>query len=81
MEATISRQLYHEYPVSAISEGYRPLIQTNPLPPIVEAFRYAFLGTDTVSLSSLLHSAGGTLVVNGVLGAPQHARQKNVHLL
>ena len=51
------------YPVSAIPEGYRPWLQANPLAPIVEAFRYAFLGTGTVSLGSLLYSAGCMLAV------------------
>jgi len=51
------------YPVSAIPEGYRPWLQANPLAPIVEAFRYAFLGAGTVSLSSLLYSAGCMLAV------------------
>jgi len=51
------------YPVSAIPAGYRPWMQANPLAPIVEAFRYAFLGTGTVIPGSLLYSAGCMLVV------------------
>ena len=51
------------YPVSAIPEQYQPLIQANPLTPIVEAFRYAYLGAGTVNLFNLLYSFGFMLVV------------------
>ena len=51
------------YPVSSIPERYRPLIQANPLAPVVEAFRTAFLGAGTVSTAGLLYSAGFTLAV------------------
>ena len=51
------------YPVSSIPERYRPLIQANPLAPVVEAFRSAFLGAGTVSTAGLLYSAGFTLAV------------------
>lgn len=45
------------YPVSAIPEKYRPLIQANPLTPIVETFRYAFLGSGSINSLQLLYSA------------------------
>ncbi len=51
------------YPVSALPEAYRPWMQANPLAPIVEAFRYAFLGAGTLSPTSLLYSAGFMLAV------------------
>jgi lipopolysaccharide transport system permease protein len=51
------------YPVSAIPEGYRPWLQANPLAPIVEAFRYAFLGAGTVNPGSLLYRAAFMLAV------------------
>ena len=51
------------YPVSAIPERFRPLILANPLTPVVEAFRYAFLGAGTVNAAMLAYSAGFTLVV------------------
>ncbi len=50
------------YPVSAIPEAYRPLIMANPLTPVVEAFRAAFLGTGSVSLGGLWYSAGFMVV-------------------
>jgi lipopolysaccharide transport system permease protein len=56
------------YPVSSIPEKYRWLILANPMTPIVEAFRYAFLGTGTVSLSQLLYSFG-FMIVLVILGA------------
>ncbi|MBN1147688.1 MAG: ABC transporter permease [Anaerolineales bacterium] len=51
------------YPVSSIPERFRPLIQANPLTPIVETFRYAFLGAGMVSLANLAYSFGIMLVV------------------
>ncbi len=51
------------YPVSAIPERFQPLILANPLTPIVEAFRYAFLGAGTVNGPMLLYSMGCMLVV------------------
>jgi len=51
------------YPVSAIPEQYQPLINANPLAPIVEAFRYAYLGSGTVSLINLVYSFAFMLVI------------------
>ncbi len=51
------------YPVSSIPENFRWLIQANPVTPIVEAFRYAFLGAGTVDAANLLYSTGFMLVV------------------
>ena len=51
------------YPVSSIPERYRALVLGNPLTPVVEAFRYAFLGAGSISVGGLLYSAGFTLVV------------------
>jgi len=51
------------YPVSSIPEKYRWLILANPMTPIVETFRYAFLGAGTVNLNHLLYSLGFMLVV------------------
>jgi len=51
------------YPVSAIPERFQPLILANPLTPVVEAFRYAYLGAGTVNGPMLAYSALVTLVV------------------
>ena len=51
------------YPVSSIPERFRPLIQANPLTPIVETFRYAYLGGGEVNMLNLLYSFGFMLVV------------------
>jgi lipopolysaccharide transport system permease protein len=51
------------YPVSSIPERFRILIQANPITPIVETFRYAFLGAGTANVPNLLYSAGFMLVV------------------
>ncbi len=62
------------YPISAVPERFRPLIQANPVTPIVEALRYAFLGAGTLSIPNLLYSFVfmvvvlliGTLIFNRV---------------
>ncbi len=46
------------YPVSSVPARLQPLIMANPMTPIVETFRYAFLGAGTVSPGGLLYSAG-----------------------
>ena len=44
------------YPVSSIPERFQWVILANPMTPIVEAFRYAFLGAGTVNTYHLLYS-------------------------
>ena len=44
------------YPLSAIPEQYQLLLLLNPITPIVELFRYAFLGAGSVSLGMLAYS-------------------------
>ncbi|MEW5829601.1 MAG: ABC transporter permease [Chloroflexota bacterium] len=51
------------YPVSAIPERFQWIILANPMTPIVEAFRYAFLGAGTVDTGHLLYSFGFMLAV------------------
>jgi len=51
------------YPVSSIPERFQWVILANPMTPIVEAFRYAFLGAGTVNTGLLLYSFGFMLVV------------------
>lgn len=51
------------YPVSAIPEQYQFIIQANPMTPIVEAFRYAYLGAGTVNFINLGYSFGLMVVV------------------
>jgi lipopolysaccharide transport system permease protein len=50
------------YPLSSIDSKYRWLIEANPMSPIIETFRYAFLGSGTFSLASLAYSAGFMIV-------------------
>ena len=62
------------YPVSAIPARFQWIIQVNPISPVVEAFRTAFLGAGTVNLPQLGYSFGfmlaviliGTLIFNRV---------------
>jgi lipopolysaccharide transport system permease protein len=51
------------YPVSSIPERFQWIILANPMTPIVEAFRYAFLGAGTVNTGLLLYSFGFMVVV------------------
>ncbi|MBP7997628.1 MAG: ABC transporter permease [Chloroflexi bacterium] len=51
------------YPVSAISGQFRLLILANPMTPIVETFRYAFLGAGIVDVYHLLYSFGFMVMV------------------
>ncbi|MGI4885376.1 MAG: ABC transporter permease [Janthinobacterium lividum] len=51
------------YPLSKLSAKYQVLILANPLSSIVEAFRYAFLGSGTFSWGALSYSTAVTLVV------------------
>lgn len=62
------------YPLSSITGGWRWLILANPMTPVVEVFRFAFLGTSGMSPLYLLYSFGfmtlvlviGVLVFNRV---------------
>jgi lipopolysaccharide transport system permease protein len=51
------------FPISAIPQRFQWIILANPMTPIVEIFRYAFLGAGTVNLLSLAYSFGFMLVV------------------
>ncbi len=51
------------YPVSSIPTRWQWVILANPVTPLVEAFRFAFLGAGTVNVNSLLYSFGFMLVV------------------
>lgn len=51
------------YPVSSIPERFQWVILANPMTPIVEAFRYAFLGAGTVDIYHLIYSFVCMLVV------------------
>jgi lipopolysaccharide transport system permease protein len=50
------------YPVSSIPEQFQWIVLINPMTPIIEAFRYAFLGAGTVNVYYLLYSFGFMLV-------------------
>jgi lipopolysaccharide transport system permease protein len=50
-------------PVSSIPARFQWVILANPMTPIIEAFRYAFLGAGKVSLANLAYSFGFMLVV------------------
>lgn len=45
------------YPLSRVPDSYRPIVAANPITPIVEAFRYAFLGVGTIDPLHLAYTA------------------------
>ena len=51
------------YPASSIPERFQTLIRANPVTPIVETFRYAFLGAGSVHPLDLAYSFGFMVVV------------------
>jgi lipopolysaccharide transport system permease protein len=51
------------YPISSVPEAFQWVILANPMTPIVEMFRVAFLGAGTVDVNHLLYSLGFMLVV------------------
>lgn len=51
------------YPLSASPAKYKLLIQLNPMTPIIEAFRYGFLGKGSFSTVSLAYAAVSTVLI------------------
>jgi len=51
------------YPLSSVDEQWRWLILANPMTPVVEFFRMAFLGTSSLSPLYLFYSLGFVFVV------------------
>lgn len=51
------------YPASSVSDKWRWLMLLNPMAPVVEGFRYAFLGAGAVSAQSWLFSLTITVVI------------------
>jgi lipopolysaccharide transport system permease protein len=51
------------FPLSALPEKYRPLMLANPVAPIVESFRYGFLGRGEFDPLQLLYSAAASAVI------------------
>jgi lipopolysaccharide transport system permease protein len=51
------------YPLSSIGGRYKWLIMANPMTPILETFRFAFLGAGSVNVPNLLYSGCFMVVV------------------
>lgn len=51
------------YPLSSVPEKYRWIIVANPMSPIIETFRYGFLGSGVFNPVHLLYSAIFTVIV------------------
>jgi len=51
------------YPLSSVDVEWRWLILANPMTPIVEFFRMAFLGTSSLSPIYLLYSFGVVVII------------------
>jgi len=50
------------YPISSIPEKWRWIARINPITPIIEAFRFAFLGAGSADWGMLAYSGGFTVV-------------------
>lgn len=57
------------YPVSSLPEKWRFILVLNPMAPVIEAFRYAFLGTGSINMHSWLISLAitGFVLVAGII--------------
>jgi lipopolysaccharide transport system permease protein len=51
------------YPLSSIPEKYKPILLANPMTPIIETFRYGFLGSGSFSWMYLGYSFLITIVI------------------
>ena len=56
------------YPVSAIPESYRILVEINPITPVIELFRLGFTGHGTVTMGGFIYCIAFT-VISLFLGA------------
>ncbi len=54
------------FPLSKLPEQYKWIMAANPMTPIIETFRYAFLGTGTFSWGLLGYSAAVTVIIFAV---------------
>jgi lipopolysaccharide transport system permease protein len=54
------------YPLSAIPERYRVLVSLNPITPLIECFRYGFLGAGTFDLPHLLYALVASCIILAV---------------
>lgn len=57
------------YPLSSVPGRYRWLIWANPVTPVVETFRFAFLGRGSVDVGHLLYALActGTILLTGLV--------------
>ena len=51
------------YPLSTVPEKYKWLVQLNPLVPIFEYMRYAYLGVGNFQITSLVYSVVFSIVI------------------
>ena len=56
------------YPASMVPQKFQWLYFLNPIAPIIEAFRYAFLGAGTIDIGKLAYSFG-FMVISFLIGA------------
>ncbi len=51
------------YPLNSVPENYRIFLVANPMTPIIETFRYAFLGAGMIDSGHLIYSGVATVVI------------------
>ena len=65
------------YPLSTLPEKYRIFILANPITPIIETFRYGFLGKGSFDQMHLLYSFGFMIVVLSIATVIFNQVEKN----
>lgn len=51
------------YPISAIPDMYKPIVEYNPIAPIIETFRFGFTGSGYFTWNGLIYSSVFTIIV------------------
>lgn len=51
------------YPISSIQENWQWLLLINPMTPVIELFRYSFLGVSSINPAYILYSLAFTVVI------------------
>jgi lipopolysaccharide transport system permease protein len=66
------------YPLSSLPVQYRWIIAANPMTPLIECFRYGFLGAGTFEPMLLMYSTLASIFVLGLAMLIFNQTEKNV---
>ena len=51
------------YPLSVVPDDYKTIILANPMTPIIEGFRYAFIGNGVINTGLIFYSISITIII------------------